>query len=128
MINFKWSDLDAAVKIVAARYKDKKFSGVYGIPRGGLCLAVKLSHHLNLPLLFEPVEGCLVVDDIYDSGKTLEKFKNIKNASYFVLISKKDPTWFDSFLTMNNNNEWIIFAWEDSSKALIDKEDYYAKN
>ena len=127
MINFNWEDLDSAVKIVASRYKDKKFSGVYGIPRGGLCLAVKISHHLNLPLLFEPQEGCLVVDDIYDSGKTLEKFKNLKNASYFVLISKKDPTWFDSYLTMKND-EWIIFAWEDSSKALIDKEDYYAKN
>ena len=127
MINFNWTDLDTAVKTIAGKYKDKKFCGVYGIPRGGLCLAVKISHHLNLPLLFEPKEGCLVVDDIYDSGKTLEKFKNLKNASYFVLISKKDPTWFDSYLTMKND-EWIIFAWEDSSKALIDKEDYYAKN
>ena len=127
MIDFIWSDLDRAAKLAANRYKTKTLSGVYGIPRGGLCLAVKLSHLLNIPLLDLPQDGCLIVDDIYDSGKTLEKYKNYKNATYFVLISKKDPTWFDSYITMNNK-EWIIFAWEDASKALKDKKEYYAKN
>ena len=74
-----------------------------------------------------PYDNCLIVDDIYDSGKTLEKYKNYKNATYFVLISKKDPTWFDSYVTIKNA-EWIVFAWEDSSKALKDKQEYYAKN
>ena len=127
MIDFIWSDLDRAAKLAANKYKTKTFSGVYGIPRGGLCLAVKLSHLLNIPLLDLPQDGCLIVDDIYDSGKTLEKYKNYKNATYFVLISKKDPTWFDSYITMKNK-EWIIFAWEDASKALKDKKEYYAKN
>jgi hypoxanthine phosphoribosyltransferase len=127
MIDFIWSDLDKAAKLAANKYKTKTFSGVYGIPRGGLCLAVKLSHLLNIPLLDLPQDGCLIVDDIYDSGKTLEKYKNYKNATYFVLISKKDPTLFDSYITMKNK-EWIIFAWEDASKALKDKKEYYAKN
>ena len=127
MIHFNWSDLDKAANLAANKYKTKTFSGVYGIPRGGLCVTVKLSHLLNIPLLDLPQDGCLIVDDIYDSGKTLEKYKNYKNATYFVLISKKSPTWFDSYITMNNK-EWIIFAWEDSSKALKDKEEYYAKN
>ena len=127
MINFNWSDLDKAVKLAANKYKGKTFSGVYGIPRGGLCAAVKLSHLLNIKLLDLPQDGCLIVDDIYDSGKTLEKYKNYKNASYFVLISKKDPTWFDSYVTIKNK-EWIVFAWEDASKALKDKQEYYAKN
>ena len=127
MINFSWSDLDKATKLAANKYKSKTFTGVYGIPRGGLCVAVKLSHFLNIPLLDLPQDNCWIVDDIYDSGKTLEKYKNYKNATYFVLISKKDPTWFDSYITMKNK-EWIIFAWEDSSKAVIDKQEYYAKN
>ena len=127
MINFNWSDLDKAVKLAANKYKGKTFSGVYGIPRGGLCVAVKLSHLLDIPLLETPYDNCLIVDDIYDSGKTLEKYKNYKNATYFVLISKIDPTWFDSYVTIKNK-EWIVFAWEDSSKALKDKQEYYAKN
>ena len=127
MINFSWKSFDSAVKLAVSKYKDQKFVGIYGIPRGGLCLAVALSHHLKIPLLDSAQDNCLIVDDIYDSGKTLEKYKNYKNATYFVLISKKSPTWFDSYITMNNK-EWIIFAWEDSSKALKDKEEYYAKN
>lgn len=127
MINFNWSDLDKAVKLAANKYKNKTFSGVYGIPRGGLCAAVKLSHILNIPLLDLPQDNSLIVDDIYDSGKTLKKYKNYKNATYFVLISKKDPAWFDSYVTIKNK-EWIVFAWEDASKALKDKQEYYAKN
>ena len=127
MINFNWSDLDKAVKLAANKYKDKTFTGVYGIPRGGLCAAVKLSHLLNIKLLDLPQDGCLIVDDIYDSGKTLEQYKNYKNATYFVLISKQDPTYFSSFIT-TKSNEWVIFPWENINNAKTDKEEYYAKN
>ena len=127
MITFNWNRFDSAVKKAVSLYKDKKFVGVYGIPRGGLCLAVTLSHYLNIPLLELPQDNCLIVDDIYDSGKTLEKYKNYKNSSYFVLISKKTPTWFDCFLLIETK-DWIIFSWEDPSAAQIDKEEYYAKN
>lgn len=127
MITFNWNRFDSAVKKAVSLYKDKKFVGVYGIPRGGLCLAVTLSHYLNIPLLDLPQDNCLIVDDIYDSGKTLEKYKNYKNSSYFVLISKKTPSWFDCFLKIETE-DWIIFSWEDPSAAQIDKEEYYAKN
>ena len=127
MINFNWSDLDKATQLAANKYKEKTFCGVYGIPRGGLCVAVKLSHLLNIPLLDLPQDGCLIVDDIYDSGKTLEKYKNYKNASYFVLISKQDPTYFSSFITTKSKG-WVIFPWENVENANTDKEEYYAKN
>lgn len=127
MINISWNRFDNAVKKAASLYKDKTLSGVYGIPRGGLCLAVALSHYLKIELLKTPYENCLIVDDIYDSGKTLEKYKNYKNASYFVLISKKEPTWFDCFLKIKTE-DWIIFPWEVPSYAKTDQEEYYAKN
>ena len=127
MINFSWKSFDSAVKLATTKYKNQKFAGIYGIPRGGLCLAVALSHHLKIPLLDLPVDNCLIVDDIYDSGKTLEKYKNYKNCSYFVLISKQDPTWFSSYIT-TKSNEWVIFSWECVENAKTDKEEYYAKN
>ena len=127
MINFSWKSFDSAVKLAVSKYKDQKLVGVYGIPRGGLCLAVALSHHLKIPLLDLPQDDCLIVDDIYDSGKTLEKYKNYKNASYFVLISKQDPTYFSSFIT-TKSKEWVIFSWENVENANTDKEEYYAKN
>ena len=127
MISINWNRFDSAVNKAVSIYRDKNLVGVYGIPRGGLCLAVTLSHYLNIPLLDLPQDNCLIVDDIYDSGKTLEKYKNYKNASYFVLISKKDPTWFECFLTIKTA-DWIVFPWEDFYKAKTDMEEYYAKN
>ena len=127
MINLSWKSFDSAVKLAVSKYKDQKFVGVYGIPRGGLCLAVAIRHHLKIPLLDLPQDNSLIVDDIYDSGKTLEKYKNYKNCSYFVLISKQDPTWFSSYIT-TKSNEWVIFSWECVENAKTDKEEYYAKN
>lgn len=69
--------------------KIKKFEGVYGFPRGGLCLAVALSHSLELPLLEEPKNNSLIIDDIYDTGYTLEKIKHIKGSETHVWVSKK---------------------------------------
>ena len=42
-----WQDVNNYVSRVANIVKDRQLSGVYGIPRGGLVLAVMLSHKLN---------------------------------------------------------------------------------
>ena len=45
MINyFTWSEFDNAVEEIASQCTLLEFSGIYGVPRGGLCLAVALSH------------------------------------------------------------------------------------
>ena len=49
MINyFTWSEFDKSVEYIADKCKILEFSGIYGVPRGGLCLAVALSHKLNI--------------------------------------------------------------------------------
>ena len=64
-------------------------SGIYGIPRGGLCLAVALSHKLNIELLKEPRNNILIVDDIYDSGETLHRYKDFLDSKGIDRIVKK---------------------------------------
>lgn len=91
-------------------------SGVYGIPRGGLILAVLLSHKLNKPLLLAPTPNCLIIDDIADSGRTLVHFthNDTQFNKYFITtmyycdrsIVKPD------FYGYNKYEEWIIFPWE----------------
>ena len=55
MINyFTWSEFDKAVEQIANKCKLLEFSGIYGVPRGGLCLAVALSHKLKINLISEP--------------------------------------------------------------------------
>ena len=127
MINyFTWDDFDKSVEQIANRCKFLKFSGIYGIPRGGLCLAVALSHKLKLKLISEPIKNSLIVDDVYETGITLNKFKSIEGAMFFVLFSKNNPTWLNS-IHITEKSEWIVFPWENTSNAQSDRIDYIKK-
>jgi len=48
---FTWSEFDKSVEEIADKCRFKEFSGIYGVPRGGLCLAVALSHKLKINLI-----------------------------------------------------------------------------
>ena len=97
MISFyTWSEFDKSVEHIAKECDFLDFSGIYGIPRGGLCLAVALSHRLKINLISEPKKNSLIVDDIYETGNTLNTFKNIEGATFFVLLSKIKPTWWNT--------------------------------
>ena len=78
MNRLSWIEFDECINSIYKQCKNKNFEGVYGFPRGGLCLAVALSHSLGLPLLNEPKNNSLIIDDIYDTGYTLEKIKYLK--------------------------------------------------
>ena len=55
MINyFSWNEFDKSVDHIANKCKFLELSGIYGVPRGGLCLAVALSHKLEIKLIEEP--------------------------------------------------------------------------
>ena len=97
MINyFTWNEFDNAVEVIASKCMFLEFSGIYGVPRGGLCLAVALSHKLEINLISEPRKNALIVDDIYETGITLNSFKDIEGATFFVLFSKVKPIWWNT--------------------------------
>ena len=127
MINyFTWSEFDRSVDQIAKQCKSLEFSGIYGIPRGGLCLAVSLSHKLKINLVSEPIKNSLIVDDIYETGITLNSFKNVEGAMFFVLFSKIKPIWWNTVF-ISEKSEWIVFPWENSSNSQKDRNDYTKK-
>ena len=127
MINyFTWSEFDKSVDHIANKCKFLKFSGIYGVPRGGLCLAVALSHKLKVNLISEPIRNSLIVDDIYETGYTLNTFKDIEGAMFFVLFSKIKPTWWNTVFK-SEKNEWIVFPWEDNLNTQSDRNAYIKK-
>ena len=121
-----WSEFDESVDYVANKCKFLEFSGIYGIPRGGLCLAVALSHKLKINLISEPIKNSLIVDDIYETGITLKTFKNIEGAMFFVLFSKVSPTWWNS-VHISEKSDWIVFPWENPLNLQSDRNDYIKK-
>ena len=120
---FTWQEFDKSVEYIANKCKNIEFAGIYGIPRGGLCLAVALSHKLKLNLISEPKNNSLIVDDVYETGFTLNPLRKVEGAMFFVLFSKKEPTWWNA-VNISQKKEWIIFPWENSDNIMYDKKKY----
>ena len=127
MINyFTWSEFDKGVDHITNKCNLLELSGIYGIPRGGLCLAVALSHKLNINLISKPTKNSLIVDDVYETGNTLNDFKDIEGAMFFVLFSKIEPIWWNT-VYKSDKNEWIVFPWENRLNFKSDRNEYIKK-
>ena len=123
---FAWKEFDESVEHIANKCRFSQISGIYGVPRGGLCLAVALSHKLKIELISEPIKNSLIVDDVYETGITLTTFKNIEEAMFFVLFSKIKPTWWNT-VYITKKSQWIVFPWENTLNSKSDREEYIKK-
>jgi len=123
---FTWSEFDKSVEQIANKCQFKKFSGIYGVPRGGLCLAVALSHKLKIKLISKPIKNSLIVDDVYETGLTLTSFKDIEGAMFFVLFSKIKPSWWNSVF-ISQKSQWIVFPWENALNSKSEREEFIKK-
>lgn len=116
-IPISWNDVEVMIDKLVVEIKKSgiKFDGVYGVPRGGLPLAVMISHMLNLPVLLYPTKNTLIIDDISDNGFTLERMKNKKIATLYSTdwtITK--PNWY--VRKKESKNQWIVFPWETKNE------------
>ena len=120
-----WTDFDRAiaefVKRLPARIAQERASWFcVGEPRGGLPLAVALSHRLKIPMqpseLMRP-QGILWIDDIIDTGLTLRRARRLLSRTEFfgmVWITKQPAE--DDILSLEKVNPAmrVVFPWEDS--------------
>ena len=120
----EWDTIDDLIDTLAMGIKNNlnNIEYIHGVSRGGLIPAVMLSHKLNIsytppPELFKPSE-VLIVDDIADSGKTLQRYREYQTA---VLHFKPHTSIFipDIWATQHEGDEWIIYPWEDKSSKTI---------
>ena len=118
-----WNLIDEAVTDIAFNIKktNKDFKGVYGIPRGGLILAVMLSHKLDLPLIMskdELDENSIIIDDIADTGRTLWDF--LEYQSYVVTIHKHEKSIFKpDYSVLDKGDKWTVYPWETEDSEEI---------
>jgi hypoxanthine phosphoribosyltransferase len=124
---FSWEDYDDAIKHIVEYYKDYDLNcgAVYGLPRGGLPIAVSLSHRLNLPLLMNYYDRkivtdkkILVVDDIADTGETLKTFDTNKNV-ICTFHHAKTSVVTPEFAVFDKNDKWIVYPWETKDSETI---------
>ena len=113
-IYIDWEDFGIMLNKLIDKVKEGKeqFDGIYGVPRGGLAIALAFSHALKLPVLLYPTEESLVVDDISDSGNTLQNIKHKRIACLFSTdwTFTTPDYWIEEKL---KDNDWIVFPWEE---------------
>jgi hypoxanthine phosphoribosyltransferase len=115
-----WQIFDAAIeylyeKIIELQRSGKTFDAIYALPRGGLCLGVKLSYMTGLPLLMNHSQltpQTIVVDDCTNTGKTLSTFKE-----YFTVVMFHKPTsFFNPNIYYQETDKQINFCWESKEE------------
>jgi hypoxanthine phosphoribosyltransferase len=109
-----WNRFDTGVRNLAKNIEKSgiKFKSIYGIPRGGLIIAIRLSHLLDIPFTEFPEESTLICDDVVDTGKTLceDDESGFKTAS---LYWNPEASFKPNFYIYDKpKNSWIVFPWE----------------
>lgn len=92
-----------------------KATKVFAIPRGGIPAALAVAgHHGNLQLVDDPAEADLFIDDIIDSGGTMQRWcDKYPGKPFFSLI---DKTREDSEF----RGRWVVFPWEETAEGGIE--------
>ena len=126
-----WEDYDNYINkiddwIAHKEYNEElELGAVYGLPRGGLPIAVSLSHRLNLPVLMNYYDRkivtdkqILVVDDIADTGHTLKDFVNEHNVICTFHYHQQSIVKPD-FYCEEKGDKWIVYPWETQESGEI---------
>lgn len=112
-----WKDIIEQVRRLAGRQLARELYGerivptaVYGVPTGGSVVAALLALTTGRDLLDAPRPGCLIVDDLVDSGATARPFRE---AGYqFDALYRKPHSPLGVAASAAEKDGWIVFPWE----------------
>jgi hypoxanthine phosphoribosyltransferase len=120
-----WDDFDNMVDELADMIPEGVYEGVYAVPRGGLITGVMLSHKLDLPFIdrLQSYYGkkFLIVDDIADTGETLNRFKAeiYDYADIATIHYHKQSIVEPAYWVQEKGDKWIVYPWEKKNSEEI---------
>ena len=133
-----WDEIKILVDSLCYKIKEQNIhvENIYGIQRGGYIPAVMIAHWLDIPIAKGDIgPDTLIVDDICDSGETLDKLVkkyqtlysfpfNLKTA---VLHYKPHTSCFEPtfYAEKWNKDVWLTYPWEKEDSETI--QDYKVK-
>jgi hypothetical protein len=135
---FTFAEFSSAIDELVEQIRKKKikYNYIVGLTRGGLIPATILSHKLDVPMLASnwdtdrkkpsitlmdildnPRNKVLLVDEILDTGKTIQSFMEIHGKTDVAVIvwNKEQPVVPDyHYMTIRRSefSDWIDFWWE----------------
>jgi hypoxanthine phosphoribosyltransferase len=120
---YSWEEIEACIEGLSLDIMKSgiNFNKIYGIKRGGLIPAVMLSHILNTPISDIIDSYTLVIDDICDTGETLNFYSELKCPIATIHYKRSaivEPTFWRELV---DDETWIVYPWERSdSKTIAD--------
>ena len=115
-MRYTWEEVMEDLNILVPQLRRvERLKNVYGLPRGGLVLAVLLSHHLEIPLILREEEiekETLIVDDISDTGAQLLKLLTGRDCLTATLFMHSQTSVVPNFFVRVKGEDWISFPWE----------------
>jgi hypoxanthine phosphoribosyltransferase len=138
-IRMTWGTFDLLSDQIIENYKEFGIKKIVGLTRGGLPLAVKLSNELDVPmeaLTWQTRDGertqdirkiqllnrthrrheILFVDDICDTGETINQIENFFPGAMFTTLIDKIPkqglVHYTPSTKFECENKWVTFPWE----------------
>jgi GTP cyclohydrolase I len=85
---------------------------IFGVPAGGVPAAAAIADGRVAVMVGNPVEAEVLVDDLIDSGATLQKYLEVFPEKPFVaLIDKR--SWA-------HGDEWVVWPWEVTAEKGIE--------
>lgn len=113
-IELTWDAINQHVMDLCGRWKNDGIRAVYGIPRGGQHVAMRVAELLDVPRCDRPDDpdqvdsSVLVVDDLIDSGRTMAPWAHWNHDALY-----RKP-WSPVELAPHANTvpAWLVFPWE----------------
>lgn len=151
MLTYTWDMFRKECELLAQHVSGYEYTDLVVIERGGLYVAQELLRYVkhnpivhtvkvsfysgkirnDKPVVrwtnktFSKNSKVLVVDDLIDSGSTIEflktydGLKNIEMLKFAVLAIKDISPFKSDFYVRDNVNGWVVFPWEDAEGEHI---------
>jgi GTP cyclohydrolase I len=92
--------------------EDKRPLRVWGVPCGGVPVAAALANGVSVLMARTLDEAHVIVDDLIDSGRTLDRVTaSHPQKAFAALIDKR--TW-------EHGDEWVVWPWEQTAEKGIE--------
>jgi hypoxanthine phosphoribosyltransferase len=124
-----WEDIKEVIEKLSTQILnlDRRPFYLYGVPRGGLIPATWLSHKTGITYYqinaaqiskLADLSHILIIDDICDTGKTIEKLKeNYPKCKTATLYCKENSPIKPDYYGELIKDEWLVFPWESEEKV-----------